>query len=148
MQKYSDSFNKMFNFFFQINRTGLITFNGSSVESKNKIVFDPNGDEVKFCFRKIENGQYKIGQEIRTKHSNILRSVLVGKSGWGLWRDQWTDGIVDWTFTKEEILQTFIERNIEIPTPLLKEFDDFLERKKQKRNQKYSEFLGSGGMWK
>lgn len=138
----------MFNFFFQIHRTGIITFCGSDVEKRNKIIFDPDGDEVKFCFRKFENGQYKPGQEIRTRHPNILKVVLMGKSGWGLWRNEWTDGIVDWTFTKEEIVQTFIDKKIEIPIPLLKEFDDFVERKKKIRNQNYSDFLGSGGMWK
>ena len=138
----------MFTFFLLINKTGLITFCGSNIEDRNKIVFDPNGDEGKYCFRKFENGQYKEGVTIVTRHPNILRSVLNGKRGWGLWRDQWTDGIVDWTFTREEILNEFFERKIEIPEPLLKEFDDFIERKKKIRNEKYSEFLGSGGMWK
>lgn len=136
----------MFTFFFQGTRSELISFCGSDVESKNKIVFDINGDEAKFCFRKIENGQYKKGEVIRTRHPNILKNVLTGKKGWGLWRDNYTDGIVDWTFTKEEIIQTFIEKKIEIPTPLLKEFDDFLDKKKMKRNQEYSEWLDSGGM--
>ena len=138
----------MFTFFLLINRTGLVTFCGSNVEDRNKIVFDPNGDEAKYCFRKFENGQYKEGVPIITRHPNILRSVLTGKRGWGLWRDQWTDGIVDWTFTKEEILNEFFERKIEIPESLMKEFEDFIERKKRIRNEKYFEFLGSGGMWK
>jgi hypothetical protein len=138
----------MFTFFFQGTRKELFSFCGSNIENRNKIVFDINGDEAKFCFRKMENGQYPKGQEIRTRHPNILKSVLTGKSGWGLWRDEWTNGVVEHTFTKEEILQEFIDKKIEIPTPLLKEFDDFLERKKQIRNQQYSEFLGSGGMWK
>jgi len=138
----------MFNFFFQISKQNITTFCGSDIESKNKIMFDPNGDEAKFCFRKLENGQYQKGEIIKTRHPNILKHVLTGKSGWGLWRDQWTDGIVDWTFTRDEIMQIFIDKNIKIPEPLIKEFDDFLERKKDKRNQKYSEWLGQGGMWK
>jgi hypothetical protein len=138
----------MFNFFFQINRSGLITFCGSNIESRNKIVFDPNGDEGKYCFRKIENGQYKPDEEIKTRHPNILRSVLTGKSGWGLWRDEWTNGIVEHTFTKEEILQEFFDKNIEIPIPLLKEFNDFLEKKRQKKIEREIERLHSGGMWK
>lgn len=138
----------MFSFFFQSTRRELISFCGSDVENKNKIVFDPNGDEAKFCFRKIENGQYKKGEEIRTRHPNILKSVLTGKSGWGLWRDQWSDGIVENSFTKEEILREFIDNKIEIPWPLLKEFDDFIEKKKKVKYNKYSEWLGSGGMWK
>lgn len=138
----------MFTFFFQVNRTGLITFCGSDIEDRNKIVFDVNGDESKFCFRKIENGEYKPGEKILTRHPNILKSVLVGKRGWGLWRDQWTDGIVEWSFTRQEILNEFFEKNIEIPESFLKEFDDFIEKKKEIRNNNYSEYLGSGGMWK
>lgn len=135
----------MFTFFLQSNRKGLVTFCGSIIDN---IEYDPNGDEAKYCFRKFENGQYKRGEKIKTRHPNILKSVFVGKRGWGLWRDQWTDGIVDWCFTREEILNEFFEKNIEIPEPLLKEFDDFIQKKKLKRDQKYSEFLGSGGMWK
>lgn len=138
----------MFTFFLQVNRTGLITFCGSNIEERNKIVFSPEGEDGKYCFRKFENGQYKEGVPIITRHPNILKSVLIGKKGWGLWRDQWTDGIVEWSFTREEILNEFFDKNIEIPESFLKEFDDFIEKKKEIRNKNYSEFLGSGGMWK
>ena len=74
----------MFDFFFRITRTEIISFCGSNVEGRNKIVFDPDGDEGKYCFRKIENGQYKPGEEIKTRHPNILKHVLMGKKGWGL----------------------------------------------------------------
>lgn len=135
----------MFTFFLRSYRTGIITFCGSQV---NEIVFDPNGDEAKFCFRKFENGQYPNGGKIITRQPNILKSVIIGKKGWGLWRDQWTDGIAEWSFTREEILNLFFEKNIEIPESFLKEFDDFLDKKKEERNRREIERLGSGGMWK
>lgn len=138
----------MFTFFFQGTRKELFSFCGSNVEDRNKIVFDINGDEAKFCFRKMENGQYPKGQEIRTRHPNILKSVLTGKSGWGLWRDQWSEGVSECSFTKEEIIQEFIDKKIEIPTPLLKEFDDFIDKKKRIKFDKEIERLNSGGMWK
>ncbi len=97
-----------------------------------------------------------------------MKGVITGKKSWGLWVDQWSDGIVDWTFTKEEILEEFQKRNIQIPSSLLKDFENRIEKKKEIRNRKYfemlnektqevncenddlddySEFLGSGGMW-
>jgi hypothetical protein len=56
--------------------------------------------------------------------------VITGKKGFGLWRDQWSDGIVECSFSKEEIMNEFSLREIEIPAPLLKEFDDFIWKKK------------------
>lgn len=110
--------------------------------------FKVDGDEGKFCFRKLENGEYKEGEKLITRHSNILRGVITGKKSWGLWVDQWSDGIADWTFTEEEILSEFKNRNIKIPDSLLKDFRNRVDKKKEIRNKKYSEFLGSGGMWK
>ncbi|MEK6829513.1 MAG: hypothetical protein AABY15_05285 [Nanoarchaeota archaeon] len=149
----------------------MFSFCGSIVEVK----FDVNEEEGKFCFRKLENGEYKKGEIPISRHSNILKGVIIGKKGWGLWVDQWSDGIVDWTFTKEEILNEFKIRNIKIPESLLKDFENRIEKKRRVRNEKYlesllekerekkriedeekeknenirrnSEFLGSGGMW-
>jgi hypothetical protein len=145
------------------NRCGILVFCGSPT----KVEFDVNGDEGKFCFRKLENGQYKDGEVPKTRHSNILNSVMIGKKSWGLWVDQWSEGIVDWTFTEKEILDEFQTMNIQIPEPLLRDFRNRIEKKRRKRNQEYfdmlnkdktqevkkddlddySEFLGSGGMW-
>lgn len=123
----------MFSFFFQSTRRELISFCGSDVENKNKIVFDPNGDEAKFCFRKIENGQYKKGEEIRTRHPNILKSVLTGKSGWGLWLNEWASGISEGSFLKKEIIQEFIDKKIEIPSSLLIDFENRIYSFMQKK---------------
>ena len=71
----------------------------------------------------------------------IMESVIRGKKAWGLWLDQWTDGIVDWTFTRQEILNIFEEKNIKIPESFLKDFDNRLEKKKRIRNLKYLEEL-------
>jgi len=129
----------MFSFFLKINRTGLITFSGSIIT----VHFDLDGPSSKECFRLWEDGYYKGGRPIVTKHPNIFKSVLIGKKGWGLWLDQWTDGIVDWSFTKLEILKEFEIKGIEIPEPLLKDFNNTLERKKKIRNLKYFKELNN-----
>jgi hypothetical protein len=126
----------MFEFYFRITRTGLITFCGDIV----KVNFDINGSDGKFSFREYDNGRFKNTIPV-SRHSNILKSVLIGKKGWGLWVSQWSEGIVDWTFTKEEILKEFTDRNIEIPEPLMLEFDKLIIKKKQIRNENYLKTL-------
>lgn len=115
----------------------MFSFCGSVVETE----FDVDGDEGKFCFRKIENGEYKPGEVPISRHSNILKGVITGKKGWGLWVDTWSDGILDWTFTEEEILGEFQKRNIQIPEPLLKDFRNRINKKKRIRNEKYHDEL-------
>lgn len=56
-----------------------------------------------------------------------------------MWVQEWTDGIVEWTFTKEEILSQF--EGIEIPESFLNDFENVLQRKRRIRNQKYLESL-------
>jgi hypothetical protein len=127
----------MFSFFLKCYRDGILEFTGSIIE----VEFEPEGDEGKFCFRKIENGEIKRNEVVKTRHPNIVKAVIGGKRSWGLWLDQWSDGIVDWSFTEEEILKEFQERSIKIPEPLLKDFRNRIEKKKRIRNQKYFEML-------
>lgn len=129
----------MFNFFFNVKRSGLITFCGSIID----IEFDVDGINGKECFRLYEDGHYKGGKPIITRHPNIVKSVLTGKKGWGLWLDQWTDGIVDWTFTRDEIFNEFEKLNIEIPESFVKDFDNTVERKKKVRNLEYFKKLNN-----
>lgn len=133
LKRYSNNFNKMFDFFLEVNRKGIITFCGSKVT----VYFDVNGLSSKECFRLYEDGFYKNGKKIVTKHPNILKLVLIGKKGWGLWVEQWSEGIVDWTFTKEEIFKTFENKEVKIPEPFVKDFINTIERKKIKRNLQY-----------
>lgn len=67
----------------------------------------------------------------------IMEAVIIGKKSWGLWLQQWTDGIVDWTYTEEEILNIF--KDIKIPESFLTDFKNVLEKKKRIRNLKYLE---------
>ena len=53
----------------------------------------------------------------------------------------WSDGIVDWSFTLNEIIQQFIDQNIEIPEPFLKDFVNRIEKKKEERNLNYLKSL-------
>ena len=127
----------MFSFFLKSYRSGILEFTGSIIETE----FDPNGEEGKFCFRQIENGEIKRNNIIKTRHPNIVKAVVSGKRSFGLWSDQWSDGIVDWSFTEEEILGEFQKRNIKIPKPLLIDFYNRIDKKKRKRNLEYFEML-------
>lgn len=134
LKRFSNNFNRMFNFFLEVNRKKVITFCGSEVE----IVFDINGDDGKTTFRKFDDGHFSKGQPIITKHPNIVKSVIIGKKGWGLWRKEWCQGIAQSLFLRTEILELFEEKNIIIPESLIKEFEDFLweERMKIFKQQK------------
>ena len=129
LQKYSEKFNEIFNFFLQSYRSGILTFCGCDV----KVEFDVNSDEGKFCFRKFENGEIKI-HNLKSCHPNILKGVIVGKKSFGLHLDMWTDGIVECSFTKDEILGQFYEKGIKIPESFLLDFDNTILRKKVKKN--------------
>jgi hypothetical protein len=132
LKKYSDNFNKMFEFYFTIHRTGVINFCGSNfvVDSVK------NGSDAKFAFREYDNGRFKFINP-KSRHPNVLKAVISGKKGWGLWVSQWTEGIVECTFTKEEILKEFDSRGIEIPESLMLEWDKLIFKMKSIRNENY-----------
>lgn len=125
----------MFTFFLEIYRKGICTFCGSIVN----VDFDVNEIEGKFAFRKFENGEYKLGKIPVTRHPNILKAAIIGKKGWGLWVNEWSDGICDWSFTLDEILKEFSDLNITIPESFLQDFKNRIEKKKSIRNQKMME---------
>lgn len=124
----------MFTFFLQSYRKGLLTFCGENVES----YFDVNGDDGKIIFKRFENGEFKRSNasNLFTRHPNISKGVIVGKKSWGLWSDEWTDGISEGLFTKKEILDEFKNRNIEIPEPLLIDFENKIHKKVMERFKK------------
>ena len=84
----------------------------------------------------FDDGQFK-NKIISSSQPNVLKCTIIGKKSWGLWLDQWTDGINDWTFTREEILSDFEKRNIIIPDSFLLDFNNTIERKRQKRIDEY-----------
>jgi len=59
---------------------------------------------------------------------------LIGKKSWGLWVNEWSDGIVEGSFNKREILEEFSKNGIIIPEPLL---NDFHNRVYKKMKSKY-----------
>jgi len=107
-----------------------LTFCGSEVN----VSFDINGVSGKECFKRFENGYYK-DKDIVTKHSNVVRSVIIGKKSWGLWVGEWTDGIIEGSFTKHEILNEF--DGINIPENFIIEFNNRLKQKIIKRYEKF-----------
>lgn len=127
LTKYSDNFNKMFSFFFNSYRKGLLRFCGSRVD----IIYDKNGPEAKNTFRKFDNGDYKL-KEISSRHPNVVRAVIIGKKAWGLWINEWSDGISQGLFTPNEILQQFEDEGIVIPKPLLTDFYNKIIKKFEK----------------
>lgn len=92
-----------------------------------------NEIEGKYVFRKYDNGEYKNGIQIKTRHPNIVKGVLIGKKSWGLWLNEWTDGIVEGSFTRFEILDEFTKNGIIIPESLLNDFNNRLQQKRIKR---------------
>ena len=84
-------------------------------------------------FRKYDNGQYQLGKRIVTRHPNIVKGVIIGKKSWGLWVNQWSDGIVEGSFTKREILQEFENKGIKIPDSLLNDFENRIINKIKKK---------------
>ena len=138
----------MFNFFYQSHRKGMLTFSGSE---DFEVLFDIGGYSSKECFRRFDNGQYNSDTEnkkIPTRHPNMLYSVIKGKKSWGLSVKEWSMGISECNFTREEILQQFTDKGIEIPESLLKDFDNNIKREKMKRNDREYERLEKEGFFK
>lgn len=98
--------------------------------------YDSKGPDSKEFYRLYENGQYKNLEQslITSRHNNVSTAVLISKSSWGLHVDMWSDGIVEWCFTVEEILEQFEQKNIKIPDSLLTDFYNRIETKKRQRN--------------
>jgi len=121
LKKYSQKFNEIFCFFLKSYRNGILTFCGTEVIVK----FNINKNDGKYSFRQFENGDIK-KENLESKHSNILKAVIIGKKSWGLWIKQWSQGIREGSFRKQEILNEFNKNNIKIPPPLLKEFENLI----------------------
>lgn len=109
------------------------------------------GKKSKECFRLYEDGHYskfEVWKGIETSQPRVLEGVIRGKKSWGLWLNEWTDGITEWLFTREEILSEFERRGIQIPEPLLKDFDNVLEKKRRIRNEKEMDRLRGLGFFR
>lgn len=120
-------------FFLQSYRKGILTFCGGHI---NPIEMDVTEIEGKNVFRKYDNGDYKNNITIKTRHPNIVKSVLIGKKSWGLWLNEWCDGIVEGSFTELEILEEFTKNGIVIPESLRNDFDNRLRQKRIKRYER------------
>lgn len=129
LKTYSDSFNEIFYFFLDSYRKGLLDFCGVDVV----VSFDINSYSGKETFKRYENGYYPITEPIISKHSNMVKGVIIGKKAWGLFLNEWSDGISEFSFTKKEILDEFDKLNIKIPKSLLKDFENRIDQKIKKR---------------
>ena len=129
--EYSKGFKEMFILFLKSYRNGILMFCGSEVI----IDFDINSFDGKESFKRYDDGHFT-NKPIISKHNNIVKGVLIGKKSWGLWVKEWCDGINEWLFTREEIMNIFTEKRIEIPKSLIQEFDNRLEFLRQERIEK------------
>lgn len=128
LEKYSDGFNENFRFFFLLSRRGLIDFCGE------RIAIEKTNDRkmtARHCFKLYEDGRYGMGKTIQCCQPNIMRHVMMGKKGWGLWRGQWSEGVGHRLFRKEDIMEEFEKRSIVIPDCFMKEFDNAIEKEKR-----------------
>jgi hypothetical protein len=119
IEKYSNNFNEIFNFFLNSYRKGLLTFGTEAVIIK----FDKEGRSGKDIFRRFEDGQFR-DKPITSRHNNIVHSVIVAKKSWGLFVNEWAMGIAESSFMKEEIIKTFEDKGIKIPSSLFKDFEN------------------------
>lgn len=141
LRKFSEGFNEIFYFFLKSYRAGILTFCGSEV----KVLYNKESFEAKEGYRLFENGFFKEWSEEKKvwsktnpycRQNNVLQAVIIGKKSWGLHVDMWSDGIAECSFTEKEILQDFRDRNIIIPKPLLMDFYNTVDKKKNDRNLK------------
>lgn len=106
----------------------MLNFCGSIV----KVEYDNEGSDCLFGFRQYDNGVFSKVDIIPSIHPNILKGVITGKKSWGLWVDQFCEGISEGTFKKEDILGEFEKKGIKIPESLLRDFENRLLQKKIK----------------
>jgi hypothetical protein len=112
-------------------RVGLLNFCGDIVTVES----DSTEISCKEGFRLYDDGFYRGGKVIKSRHSNILKGVIIGKKSWGLWLNEWTDGISEGLFTTKEILGEFTERGITIPESFLADFYNRLYKKIELRSK-------------
>lgn len=134
LKKYSDGFNEKFLFFLKSYRCGILTFCGEDVRCKQlkKGDVNPNGiisPSSKEGFRLYDDGYFKT-RELSSYQPRILECVIKSKKSWGLWVNQWSDGIAEGSFTVDEIVNEFELRGIKIPDSFMKDFLNAISRKK------------------
>lgn len=96
---------------------------------------DPKGKSSKECFKDFENGVIKL-HNLVSNQPNILKGVIVGKKSWGLHVKMWSEGIGDGEFRMKDILEDFEKKNIQIPEPLLIDFENTIRKRIIKNKDK------------
>lgn len=119
LEKFSDNFNEIFNFFINSYLKGILSFAGVAVETKH----DKSSYSAKEAFRRYDDGQFGNGV-VPSRQSNIVKGVITAKKSWGLFLDQWAQGIAECSFTREEIINEFESKGIKIPKPFLIDFEN------------------------
>lgn len=129
LKKYSEGFNENFRFFFLLSRRGLIDFCGERI---NILSSSDRTLTAKHCFKLFEDGRYGREKVIECNHPNVMRHVMMGKKGFSLWVREYSMGISEGSFTRQEILEEFEKRNIVIPDCFMLQFDNSIKKQSQK----------------
>lgn len=134
LKRFSENFNRSFFFFVQLYRKDIVRFCGKKVD----VFRNDDGYEARFIFREYDDGKYAthLQRRMETRHPNLLRAAIIAKAGWGLWVNEWSDGVVEGSFTKYEILQIFEEKGVIVPEHFLNEFHNAVTRKMIKRMER------------
>jgi len=124
-------FLKIFNFYVNGYKKQIFDFCGTDI----KTLYKENAYCSKIMFKKYDNGDVPLDElehGIYTSEPELLRCVILGKKGWGLWMQEWCKGISEFLFTEDEILNIFKNKNIEIPESLLVDFKKTWRKKRDK----------------
>lgn len=104
-------------------RTGILDFCGTEIRTRSNNTHKC----VRLSVISFDNGEYskdEVHEGIQTRHSNLLRCYIIGKKSWGLWLNQWAEGVSEWLFTKDEIFKQFEDNGITVPKCLMLDFDN------------------------
>jgi methionine synthase II (cobalamin-independent) len=116
----------MFSFFLKSYRSGLLIFCGCDLNLDYRFKQGTGSFSGKEAFKRFDNGEFKSNDifEVITRHPNITRAVITAKKSWGLHVNLWSDGVVEGTFRKQEIVEDFESRGIKIPEPFYKDLEN------------------------
>ncbi|NBO22909.1 hypothetical protein EBU94_06195, partial [bacterium] len=89
--------------------------------------YDEKSKDALALFMDYENGLLKGENVIKTKHPNILRSLVLGKKAWGLQANEWIDGIAQCLFLRSETIQSV---GFNIPKSFTQDFENRLYKKR------------------
>ena len=117
LEKFSDNFNEIFNFFLNGFRMGLFDTPGEYF----RVDYDKDAESGKMAFRRYEDGKFANTSNkhfnfvIKSRQPNITYAVICAKKSMGLNMSMWIDGIAECNFTAQEIIDDFERIGLKMP---------------------------------